>query len=309
MEKRWARVSAAFLLAALLLFLQSTSQAQQKQTIGLKTLALGLIFQGPSEPVAEHFRPLVDYVGRKLAPAEKIKTRVVVVPSAAQLMRLLEEREVDFYLESPFPTYLINRSGSGRLLLRRWKSGMSDYRGIIFTSEAGGIARLEDLRGKVIAFEDAGSTSGYFLPKLLLFERGFSVVEKPGPEAKVGPREIGYVFGGTEKNVVKLVVEKTVAAGAISNDDYASLDKASKAGLSLLAESGSLPRHLLSVRRNLPQDVVKRLKDILLAMDRDDEGRRILRRTDNTTRFDELPGGEEAFRRKLIQLYRLRAGK
>jgi hypothetical protein len=39
-------------------------------------------------------------------------------------------------------------------------------------------------------------------------------------------------------------------------------------------------------------------------MDRDQEGRRILQQTDNTTKFDRLPGGEEALRKRLVALYR-----
>jgi phosphonate transport system substrate-binding protein len=105
------------------------------------------------------------------------------------------------------------------------------------------------------------------------------------------------------------VLQQKVAAGAISNDDYASLDETSKASLSILVESRSLPRHLVSVRRNLSEAVVKRLKEILLSMDQDDEGQKILRQTDNTTKFDMLPGGEEEFRRKLINLYRPRGGR
>ena len=57
-----------------------------------------------------------------------------------------------------------------------------------------------------------------------------------------------------------------MAAGAVSNDDYASLDETSKARLSVLVESESLPRHLVPVRRNLPDAVVKRLREILLRM-------------------------------------------
>jgi hypothetical protein len=54
---------------------------------------------------------------------------------------------------------------------------------------------------------------------------------------------------------------------------------------------------------------VKRLSDILLNMHQDDEGQKILRQADNTTKFDLLPGGEEAFRRKLLELYRPRVAK
>jgi phosphate/phosphite/phosphonate ABC transporter binding protein len=308
-EKRLPRVSVAFLIVTLLLIAGPKTEGQVKPTVSIKTLTLGVVYQSVLEPVAEHFGPLVEYTARKLAPAGQIKSTVIVAASATQLMQLLEQGRVDFYLESPFPTYIINRSGTAKLLLRRWKSGMAEYRGVILTNKASRIARLEDLRGKMIAFEDPGSTSGYFLPKLLLFEKGFSVTEKPDLEAKVWAGKIGYVFAATEKNVVKLVLEEKVAAGAISTDDYASLDETSKGRLSIVVESGSVPRHLVSVRRNLPEAVVKRLKEILLSMDQDDEGQKILRQTDNTTKFDTLPGGEEAFRRKLSDLYRLRGGK
>ena len=306
MEKRSPRVSVALFVVTFLLVLQPKTEAQIKQTVSIKALTLGVVYQGALEPVAENFRPFVEYAGRKLALTGEIKSTVIAVSSATQLMRLLEQGRVDFYLESPFPTYLINRSGTAKLLLRRWKSGMTEYRGIIFTSKASRITRLEDLRGKMIAFEDAGSTSGYFLPKLLLFEKGFPVAEKPALDAKVSAHEIGYIFAVTEKNVVKLVLEQKVAAGAISNDDYVSLDETSKDRLSILVESGSLPRHLVSVRRGLPEVAVNRLKEILLSMDQDDEGQKILRQTDNTKKFDTLPGGEEAFRRKLLDLYRPR---
>ena len=57
-------------------------------------------------------------------------------------------------MESPHPTYLINNVyGSGKLLLRRWKGGMADYHGIIYTNKSGDTKRLEDLRVKLIDFE------------------------------------------------------------------------------------------------------------------------------------------------------------
>ena len=309
MKKRLPCVGVAFLIVTLLFIAGPKTEAQVKQTVGIKTLTLGVVYQSAPESVAAHFRPLVEYMARKLAPAGDIKSTVTVATNTSHLTELLEQGRIDFYLESPFPTYLINRVGTGKLLLRRWKGGMSEYRGVIFTTKASRITRLEDLRGKTIAFEDPGSTSGYFLPKLLLFERRFRVVERPNLSAKALEGEIGYIFAGSEKNVVKLVREERVAAGAISNDDYASLDETSKAGLSVLAESGSVPRHLVSVRRNLPEAVIRRLKEILLSMDQDDEGQKILRQTDGTTKFDTLPGGEEAFRRKLNDLYRLRSEK
>jgi phosphonate transport system substrate-binding protein len=252
---------------------------------------------------------LADYAARKLSAGSEIKGMVAVAPNQGQMMKLLEERRVDFYMESTYPTYLINRLGTARLLLRRWKGGLAEYRSVIFTGQESGIARLEDLRGKMIAFEDTGSTSGYFLPKLLLLKKGFSVVEKANLEAKVPANEIGYIFAATSDRIAALVLQRRVAAGAFSSDDYAGLEEKSKKQIAVLGESEPMPRHLVSVRKDLPEPLVKGLKEILLHMDQDEEGQKILRQTDNTTRFDLLPGGEEMVRRKLVELYRPRQGK
>jgi phosphate/phosphite/phosphonate ABC transporter binding protein len=309
MEKQSYPRSIAVLIAALLLAAGLKAEAQTKPETSIKTLTLGGVFQEPREPVEEHFRPLAAYVARKLSPSGETKGAVVVAPNAAQMMKLLEEKRVDYYMESPYPTYLINHLGTATLLLRRWKGGMAEYRSLIFTSKESGIARLEELRGKIIAFEDPGSTFGYFLPKLFLFKKGFSVVEKPNLGANVAVSEIGYTFAGTDKNVFNLVRQKKVAAGAFSNDDHSGLDEISKAAIAILGESESMPRHLVSVRKDLPEPVIKRLKEILLSMHQDEEGRKILAQTGSTTKFDALPGGEELVRRKLVELYRPRGNK
>ncbi|TMA66450.1 MAG: phosphate/phosphite/phosphonate ABC transporter substrate-binding protein [Deltaproteobacteria bacterium] len=143
-EKRLPCVYVAFLIVTLLLIAGAKTEAQ----VSIKALTLGAVYQSAQERVAEHFHPLVEYAARKLAPTGEIKSTVIVADNIPQLIELVERAQVDFYLESPFPTYLINRSGTGKILLRRWKGGMSEYRGVIFTSKASRITRLEDLRGK-----------------------------------------------------------------------------------------------------------------------------------------------------------------
>lgn len=310
MEKHFHRAPVALFVATLLLATIEQVEAQTKQGTNTKALTLGVVFQGPTAPaVEEHFRHLVDYAARKLGSTGHAKGAVALAPTAGQMMKLLEEKHVDFYMESPYPTYLINRLGAARLLLRRWKGGMADYRSVIFTRKTNGSARLEDLRGKIIAFEDPGSTSGYLLPKLFLLKKGFSVVEKPTAEAKVASQEIGYIFADSDKKIVDLVMQEKVAAGAFSSDDYATLDNNVKSSISIIGESESVPRHLVSVRKDLSEPVRLKLKEVLLSMHQDSQGQDILRKTDNTTKFDSLPGGEEAVRKKLVELYRPRGAR
>jgi phosphonate transport system substrate-binding protein len=266
----------------------------------VKTISLGFVSQRAPAEVEPQFRDFVDYVARKLS----MEGKVVIATSPLQLAKLLEEKKVDFYTDSPYPTYGINTQGSALLLLRRWRGGMAEYHSVLFAKKQGGATRLEDLRGKLVAFEDPGSTSGYFLPKVHLLKKGFRLTEKPALEAKVAPKEIGYIFTRSTNKTIDLVLGGKAAAGAFSSDDYARLDDKGKAELAILAETEPFPRNLVSVRKDLDAATTERLKKVLLGMHEDPEGRQILEKFDHTTKFDPLPGGEEAVRRKLIELFR-----
>ena len=297
-----------FLLATALFFfdivLGAHALGQARNTVEAKTITLGIVSPTNQKQIEEHFRAFTLYVAKKLSAAPPIEGRVVVAPTQSGLANLMIERKVDFYMESPYPTYLINNVyGAGKLLLRRWKGGMAEYYAVVFTSKGGEIKRLEDLRGKIIAFEDPGSTSGHFLPKFLLSRKGFKLSEKTKIEPNVPAGEIGYIFAYSQKKLADLVLTKQVAAGAFSNDDYATLDEKKKSEITILAETDRLPRHLVSVRKDLPPGLADRLEKILLSMDKDPEGRRILKKTDGTTKFDALPGGELAMRQRLLDTF------
>src|ERR1041385_5589534 len=200
--------NAIFVPAILFLAFGSISRAPA-QTAGKfegKTITLGLVAETNQKEVEQHFQEFARYLAAKLSSGTKIEGRVVAVPTQSRLATLLSERKVDFSLESPHPTYLINSVyGAGKLLLRRWKGGMSDYRALIFTRKNSATKRLEDLPGKMIAFEDPESTSGYFLPKLLLSKKGFKLVRMDRVESNVSRGELGYVFASTQDKLVDWV--------------------------------------------------------------------------------------------------------
>jgi phosphonate transport system substrate-binding protein len=289
----------------LVLFLVTANASQAADNLKHKTLTLGLVSATSQREIEKHFQDLASYVARRLPLAGDTEGRVLVASSALQMAKLLEQKEVDFYFESAYPTYIINKQGAAVLILRRWKRDMADYRSLIFTKSGSGTTRLEDLLGKMIAFEDPGSTSGYFLPKVFLLKKGFNLTEKPGLKAKIAPNEIGYVFASSGSNIADWVLSRQVAAGTFSDDDYRKLNETRRAEIAILAQTEAFPRHLVSVRKDLDPAVRKDLKEILLSIDRNEEGRRILQQTDNT-KFDLLPGGEEKVRRQLMELFRPR---
>ena len=294
----------ALLCAVLVLCSGAPGAGQTPQKSETTNITLGIVAATHQKEIEEHFREFVSYVARKLPSSAAFAGKVVVTSTLPDLAKLLDQGTVDFYMESPYPTYVINSvHGAGTLLLRRWKSGMADYRSLIFTQRSSGIQRLEELRGKMIAFEDPESSSGYFLPKLFLQRNGLKLAEKPGLDANVGGAEVGFIFAQSQDTLVDWVLTKKVAAGAFSNDDHDALDDKKRNDILVLAQTELLPRHLLSVRKEMPLGLVGRLEKILLAMHEDAEGLKILQNTDGTTKFDVLPGGEAAMRRRLLDSF------
>jgi phosphonate transport system substrate-binding protein len=306
MKRRMLAFSIALAAMTLLLRAEIGSDAAGQTPVRkeMKTFTLGLVSAVNQKEIAEHFREFAHYVARKLYAPQDAEAKVVVAPTLSELAKLLTQNNVDFFMESPYPTYVVNHvHGAANLLLRRWKGGKAEYRSLIAAHKDSNMSRLQDLRGKIIAFEDPESTSGYFLPKFFLQRNGLKLSQVPAENAKVPPTEVGYVFGQTQDNLIELVLSKQVAAGALSDDDYATLDNQKKTNLNILAQTESLPRHLVSVRKDLTPELIERLARVLRSMHEDDEGRSILRKIDNTTQFDVLPGGEEVMRRRLLNTF------
>ena len=279
-------------------------RAQATGDFDANTITLGIVTKSHQQEIIEHFRPFISYISGKVLATPRAQGKVRVTSSLPELARLLDRREVDFFMESPYPTYVINQvHGAAKLLLRRWKGGMAEYRSLIITAKNSGITKIANLQDRNIAFEDPESTSGYFLPKFFLQRNGLKLSPQTSGSSGVLPGAIHYIFAGSIEKILDLVLANQVAAGAISDDDFAGMAAEKKARLSILAQTDLLPRHLVSVRKDLSIAASQRLARILQAMNEDDEGRKILLDLDNTTKFDPLPGGEEAMRRRLLDTF------
>ena len=296
--KAWAVPSLVFLFG-----LSFCTEAVAQSQDSTSRITLGLVSAGQQHEITEYFDPFVNYVAHKIFAAPTAQGKVLVVSSLPELARLLDQKTIDFFMESPYPTYIINQvHDAGRLLMRRWKNGVAEYRSFIVTAKDSGIERVEALRGKTIAFEDPESTSGYFLPKFFLQRNGFKL--SPANNSSGTPSAtIAYTFAGTTDKVLDLVLTGKAAAGAMSDDDFPLLEPEKRARLNVLVQTDLLPRHLVSVRKDLSPESTQRLAAILETMHEDSTGRQILSNLDNTTKFDFLPGGEEAMRRRLLETF------
>ncbi|MGH7847397.1 MAG: phosphate/phosphite/phosphonate ABC transporter substrate-binding protein [Candidatus Binatia bacterium] len=254
------------------------------------TLNIGDIHADPMDAI-KRSTPLAKYLAKELQSEGIDEGKVVVVRSIPEMGKLLREGKIDLFIDSPFPALAVSRLADTKFLLRRWKKGLAEYRAVIFALKDGGVARLEDLNGKLIAFEEPTSTSTYFLPKLVMVQKGLKLVEKKGASDSVGPNEIGYVFVGSDPNTIFWVLRRRAAAGVANQQNFSLEARGHLDDLRRIHETFNIPRQIVSYRVDLNPKLLAKIKETLIKMDQSEEGRKALRESDNTTKFDELPEG------------------
>ena len=197
-------------------------------------LTLGDIDPDTPALKVERIAPLARYLAPELAAVGVSDVSTRIAPSVDRMIEMLKGGEVDVYLDSLYPTLKVRQLSGSRVILATWVRKQREYHSIFVVRRDGRVRKLSDLRGRAIAFEEAHSTSGFFLPALHLRRGGHVVEELASADAKPEAGAIGYVFSGDAENTVERVLRGSVDAGAISNEDYDALPEASRARLTVL---------------------------------------------------------------------------
>ena len=140
------------------------------------------------------FTPLADYLAKNLAEFGLREGKVRIARDIQEMGSFLKEGEIDVYFDSAFPTLAAQRISGSQVILRRWKQDEPEYWSTFIVRRDSGIDGVEDFVGKVLAFEEPYSTSGFVLPAGTLIQRGFHLKQVSGADQLAGPGEIGYFF-------------------------------------------------------------------------------------------------------------------
>ncbi len=257
-----------------------------------RVIAVGSISLSVKDEIAD-FQPFINYLASRLKGEGIVRGEVVVVRSIGEMADRIQKGDVDLYVDSPFPIVRVARLTGARPFLRRWKRGKAAYHSLIFVRKDSGIESLANLRGRRVAFDDAFSTSGYLLPKATLIESGLALKETVELTASVHPDSVGYIFSRDDENTLFWVLKKRVAAGAIDNISFVKMAGDRAEELEILTRSIDVPRHVVAHRADLDSSLVAAIREVLVTMHREKEGREVLQDFQNTTRFDPFPQGPE----------------
>ena len=297
---RGFRASASLAPVVILAILASLSCARSDQEVasiapepssGLgRVLTLGDI--DPDNPAnrARSIQPLAHHLARRLSHRDFGRGEVLIGRDIDEMATMLRDGRVDIYLDTIFPTLSIRRSTGAKIILRRAVKGALDYWSVFITRRDQGPASLDDLAGKVVAFQEEYSTSGYFLPAGVLRQRGVDLIWMRAPGAEVAEHQTGYVFSRDEENTLAMVLDGSVDMGAISSQDYEELAPSLKERLTVVDRTLAVPRTLVSVRGDMEEGLIEEIRAILLEL----HGERLTEEEDAWTwSFSELSAQSE----------------
>ena len=224
------------------------------------------------------------------------------------MIKFLKERKIDWVQKGVFQALMYEQQGGMEIMLRSWREDAPDYYTVIFTRHDSGIDTINSLKGRKIAFQDAGSTSAFFTPAAALRKAGLELIELSSPKDKVPPTKVGYAFAGDEISISTWVHRGITDAGAFHNQDWENPThnpEGIKKDLKIIYQSEKLPRMVELIRKDLDPNVKQRIKEILLKAADDPAAKEALAAYGpKTAKFDEFKGTAKTELEAGMQLFK-----
>lgn len=253
-----------------------------------KTLTIGTISASPVDEIRT-FQPFADYLAGELAGDGIDAVKVAIAANINEMSTMLKYGETDLYIDSSVTALLINKLSGSKFMLRRWKKGRARYRSVIFVLGDSDIFSLAELRGKIIAFEEPFSTSGFMLPALAANSEGLELISVSSIHAMPPADRAGYVMAFDNETQTTWVERGRVQAAAMAEDDFNDFAKTALKPLRALHVSPFVPYHVVTHRPGLEAPLVERIKTVLKSAHETEHGRQVLTDFERTTKFDDIP--------------------
>jgi phosphonate transport system substrate-binding protein len=251
-------------LRILLLFAVATAVALSspaRADIGLQKVVVALKPDKDPDQMLQERKTLSDFLSKKLGrPVE-----VIVPLSSSVIIEGFANGTVDLGYLSATDMVVAQKKNAGQILLAGEIDGRNSYQSYWLALKEKPYSKVEDLKGKPVAFASKTSTSGYLIPVWDLKQKG--LLTKPDPEEFFGKGNLFYGTGYV--SAVERVLNGQTEAAAVS---YYVLDKdkhltvEQRAKLKKVAEQGPVPTHVIAIRSSISEADRETLRKALETM-------------------------------------------
>jgi phosphonate transport system substrate-binding protein len=228
-------------------------------------LVVGFTPSAETEKIATTVKPLENILSKKLG----VKVKSYLATDYTALIEALGSNKVDIAFLPPFGYVLANEKYKSEIILKAIRNGHAFYRSQ-FVVRKGTAKTLNDLKGKIWAYPDAASTSGYIFPKAYMIKNGIN------PDKFFKDR----IQTGSHDNAILAVYNKeadlaTTFEGAENRliKEYKDI----KDKLEVIAYTDSIPNDGIVIRANLDNQLKEKIKKVFLELNNDEEALKVLK--------------------------------
>lgn len=232
-------------------------------------ILIGLI---PEENIfrqMDRHRPLASYLSKKLG----VNVRLTILSRYGDIIDSFVSRGMDGAFFGVFTSVLAMEKLGVEPVVRPVNiDGSSVSQAYVFVRKDSGIRGIRDMKRKRMAFVDRATATGYLYFLALLRENGFSDLNSFFRE---------YYFTGSHDAAVHAVMDNRADVGIAKGKVFNRViekDPLLRNELIVLYKSPEFPDTTLCLKKELPEDTKKRIRDILLNMEKDREGAEVLKK-------------------------------
>jgi phosphonate transport system substrate-binding protein len=258
------------ILAFLLMFQATQSLAAKTQiSIGFNPAENADVVESNGKLFSEYYKKVTG-----------LDVKTFIATDYTALIEALRSGRIDFAFLPPFSFVKAEEVAGAQVLMKAVRKGQAVfYSGVIVRSDKG-YNKIEDLKGKNIAWVDPTSSSGFIIPKAALITK-----KKIDPDKFFGKQ----VFAGSHDALVLSVLNGTVDAGATFVNDQKGMDGAwhqflksdeDKKKIKMIFVSDAIPGDTMATSKKFMKehkDIVDKTVKLLTEMSKNDEGRAILK--------------------------------
>lgn len=221
-------------------------------------IVLGVAPSLPPTKLFTQFQPLADYLARKTGKEIVLST----AQSHPAYLERLKNGEYELIFPNPYHYILASKAAGYTPIAKVY--GIP-FQGLIVVRRDSGIDKISDLKGKKIAYPAPLALAATMQVRAYLKRQGID------PE-----RDTRETYAASQESVIYGVHQRLFDAAGTWPEALEAIPDDVRRELKVLAETETLPHRPMAIRNDVPSDVSEKLKNAILGMKDDPEGRSIL---------------------------------
>ena len=243
------------------------------------------------QKMAQDYQPLIDYLNGQLGGA---RFQLESSRDYATFENKYRSRQPQFIQPNPWQTLDAMKYG---YLVLAMAGEPGDFRGIILVRKDSGIARLQDLRGRTVAYPAPTALAACMLPQFYFLEHGLNPM-----------KDLENRYVGTQESVILNVFMGSAAAGCTWPPPWRAFQKEhprEAAELRVAWETPALVNNALMARQDVPQGLRNQVRALMVNLQNSPQGLEILKNME-TVRYTQASAADYEGVRRFVDTFERR---